>query len=133
LTKEKIRATLGKHKRIKQKRIFDTIFKSGQSKMVYPIRMNWVIINKRLDNPFKVAFVVPKRLFKKAPDRNAIKRQMKEAFRLNQFKLGNAFEEQAHSVCVLWIYQAKTKLPYEQIEKGIIKGMQKIIRLNELD
>lgn len=95
--------------------------------MFYPIRMNWVENKQYTELPFKVAFVVPKRLFKNAVDRNALKRKIKEAFRVNQMPLIEALASKNKSISVLFIYQAKKPMSYQQIEKAIKKAIQKLI------
>jgi len=85
------------------------------------------------DVTVKVAFVVPKRLFKNAVDRNALKRKMKEAFRLNQIPLIEARSNKNKSISVLFIYQAKKKMSYIQIEKAVQKALQKLISTHALD
>ncbi len=128
-----MKLTLHKDKRIKQKRIFDALFQSGQSKLVYPIRFNWVESSKFTKQPVKVAFVVPKRLFKKAVVRNQLKRKMKEAYRLHQTELIQLCSKQKQSLAVLFIYQAKKKMAYKDIEKALQKTIQKLISIHELD
>jgi len=130
-----LKLTLHKNKRIKQKRIFDALFQSGsgESKFAYPIRINWVESSEFTNEPLKVAFVVPKRLFKRAVDRNALKRKMKETYRINQTRLLEALSQKKQSFSILFMYQAKKKLPYSNIEKAMHKVVQKFMIIYELD
>ncbi len=80
--------TLGKKERLKSKKLIGKLFEEGKSIKKYPFRLIYLIQDK---NSFKiktqVSFSVPKRNFKKAVDRNRIKRLIKEAFRLEQRKI----------------------------------------------
>jgi ribonuclease P protein component len=80
--------TLGKKERLKSKKLIGKLFEEGKSIKKYPFRLIYLIQDK---NSFKIktqaSFSVPKRNFKKAVDRNRIKRLIKEAFRLEQRKI----------------------------------------------
>jgi ribonuclease P protein component len=80
--------TLGKKERLKSKKLIGKLFEEGKSIKKYPFRLIYLIQDK---NSFKIkiqaSFSVPKRNFKKAVDRNRIKRLIKEAYRIEQRKI----------------------------------------------
>lgn len=74
-----------KREKLKHKKLFAQLFEQGQSKYKFPIRMLWIKVDPPISNvPILCAVSVPKRLFPKAIQRNRIKRQLREAYRLNK-------------------------------------------------
>ena len=87
--------------RLSGKKDIDELFKSGSSVMSYPFRMLMLPSAKP-----GILFTVPYRNFKKATDRNRVKRLMRETWRLNRQLPG----ETEHMI-IAYIYTAKEILP----------------------
>jgi|TARA_B110000211_G_scaffold65085_1_gene74922 ribonuclease P protein component len=84
--------TLGKKERLKSRKLIGRLFEEGTSIKNFPYRL--VYLSTEITSVFsvKASFSVPKRNFKKAVDRNRIKRLIREAYRLekkNVFKGSN--------------------------------------------
>lgn len=71
-------------------------------------------------------FSVPYRNFKKATDRNRVKRLMKEAWRLNRHLLG-----ETEPMMIAYIYTAKEILPFHTISEKMILSFRHLKRKNE--
>ena len=69
---------------------------------------------------------VPKRNFKKAHDRNRIRRQLKEAFRLNKGTLEEKLIEQKQQIALFIVYTERTALEYKVLESKMKKLIQQI-------
>lgn len=75
--------TLLKANILSSKTEIDTLFAKGRRKQIPPLAVVYYEI-KTDDPSHKVLFVAPKKIFSTAVERNKIKRQLKELYRLNQ-------------------------------------------------
>jgi ribonuclease P protein component len=76
--------TLGKQERLKSKKLIEKLYKEGSSVKAFPLRMVYLQTIHTSDFPAQVGVSVAKRNFKKAPDRNRLKRLMRETYRLQK-------------------------------------------------
>jgi len=79
----------------------------------------------------QVLITVSKRNFKKAVERNLIKRRIKEAYRKNKMPLVESCMSKSTTVLLGLIYTGKTILSYAEIEKKIILILQHLIEQDE--
>ena len=73
-----------KKEKLKSKKLIDTLFSKGQSVSAFPLRLVYISIPIDGGVLYKTGVSVSKKHFKRAVDRNRIKRLMREAFRLNK-------------------------------------------------
>jgi ribonuclease P protein component len=73
-----------------------------------------------------MAVSVPKRLFRKAVDRNLLKRRIREAYRLNKPDLNKSLQQNNQHVKLLIQYQHTEILNFKTIEKAVITGLSKL-------
>ena len=76
--------TLGKQERLKSKKLIEKLYKEGSSVKAFPLRMVFLQTEHTSDYPAQIGVSVAKRNFKKAPDRNRLKRLMRESYRLQK-------------------------------------------------
>ncbi len=96
--------------KLKSRKIIKYIFEEGKSIKTYPLLIRYVESNKEYR---QVGVSVSKRNFKKAVDRNRIKRQLREAYRLHK----NQISDKNKSYSIMILYIGKTHLESEKIHK----------------
>lgn len=110
-----------RQERLKKETVISQMFnREGQSTAAYPLRLIWIPIE--LDSPFPIQFAlsVPKRKFPKAVDRNRIRRQIREAYRLNKSDLYDSLAEHPTKYGIMVLYTGQEALPYETIERKLL-------------
>ena len=125
----KVKFSFQKDERLCSKKIIDKLFPEGKTIFVFPLKIIYIETQLPSKYPVQAAFTVGKRNFKRAVQRNLIKRRMREAYRLNKSKFYDEIGEK--QIAVFFIYTGKTILEYSQIETAVKKGMKKL--LSELD
>lgn len=112
-----------REERLKSRKAIERLFQKGKSFGQYPLRIIYAPKEKRQgEAPVQFTVSVPKRKFPKAADRNRIRRQVKECWRLNKHRLYTKMEKEGPQFAVMVLYTAHEPLPYHQIE-GAIKGI----------
>jgi len=122
---EKVNFSFHKDERLCSKKVIDKLFAEGKSVFAYPIKIVYLETIHSGKYPIQAAFTVGKRNFKRAVQRNLIKRRMREAYRLNKLKVYSEIGDK--QVAVFFIFTGKTIPDYCQIELAVKKGMNKLI------
>ena len=119
--------------RLKSSKILKQLFAEGRSISIYPIRVIYLPLERSAERPqvAHVAFSVGKRRFPKAVQRNRIKRQMREAYRLQKQGLIDAISHQPQSaLALILLYIGKEPLPYERIHSAVGRALKKLAGLD---
>lgn len=119
------RFSFKKEERLSSKKTIERLFADGSSFLVYPFKVVYLQTPLNTGFPVQVAFSVGKRIFKSAVRRNAIKRKMREIYRLNKAGLYAGLEN--HQLAVFFIFVGKTQPGYAQCEVAMKKAFKRLL------
>ncbi len=108
--------------KLKRRTLIKALFSRGAAKTVYPLRLIYLPIEEPVH---KMGVSVPKRKFKKAVDRNRIKRQIREAYRLNKEEMTPFSSHYA----LLFIYLSKEKMDFVAIQSAMQDLLRQLTKL----
>ena len=117
-----------KAERLKNHHLLSELFISGKSFSAYPLRVIYIPIEEKGLFPAQFSLSVPKKKFRLAVDRNRIRRQIREAYRLHKHLLYEDLQSKDKRIALMVMYVAKEEKTYKDIEqsmKRIIKGLKK--------
>lgn len=110
-----------KSEKLKSSKTIESLFLEGKTHFKYPIKV--FFLSKENLEANLAAFAVPKRKFKLAVDRNRVKRQLRETYRLNK----HTIEEGSGTKFVqLYLYLGKAKPQYQELEKAMKYLLKKL-------
>lgn len=116
-----------KYKLCSEKQI-QLVFDSKKSVKSYPLLVNYADLTVKTNAPFQITVSAPKRNFKKAHDRNRIKRQVRESIRQNKLILETFLIENNKQVALFMIYTAREEIPFETLQKKMKQILNQIIQ-----
>ena len=101
------------------------MFTEGKTVSKYPLKLIYIQTELKDETMIQAGVSVSKRNFKKAVDRNKIKRLLREAYRLNKNLIFNTIQ---FPYALMFLYIGK-EFPkkYDEISKSMIKLLQKFI------
>ena len=120
--------TLHKVERLDKKKIIEKMFAGGsRSFSVFPLRVVYLPVEE-LEADASILISVSKRRFKRAVKRKRVKRQIREAYRVNKHELLNILVERKCRLAIAFIY-----LSDQLVESSIIEDRMRIalVRITE--
>lgn len=107
--------SFGKEYKLCSKKVMDTIFEEGKTEKVYPFLLRYLNVDLKTEKRFQIVIAVPKRKFKRAVDRNRIKRLIREAVRKKKYIIEQAMTDEEQQLALFLIYTSSQEETYQKI------------------
>lgn len=117
-----MRNTYSKVEKLKSQKQIELLFSEGKSVAVYPLRLVFAKLPDTEETGLKIGVSASKKYFKKATQRNRIKRLLREAYRLNKTLLWN---NQAGFYVMMLMYQSREEISYSELQQKTIQLFEK--------
>ena len=104
------------------------MFKEGSSLSFHLLRLLYLTPNEATE-PLQCGVSVSARHFKRAVDRNRIKRLMREAYRLQKNELKDKLKETNKQMCLFFIYTGNELPKYETIYSRMGDALTRLIKV----
>lgn len=123
------------NEKLKSRKEISRVFFDGKSFVSTNFKVIWKIsqVFKSNNYPAQIAIAVPKKNFKKAVDRNFIKRQIRESYRLNKHLLYTYLTKNNIKISIIVLYLNCKKINSKYIEKNILEIINKLIQKIEIN
>ena len=122
------RFTLSKEERLSRKKIIETLHDKGKSIKTPAIILVYQVTDLPTDFPAQVMFAASKRLYKRAHDRNRIKRLLREGYRKQKHIVYSSLDERQKQAALLFIFTGR-QLPNAEYIHGKISEL--LFRFNQ--
>lgn len=110
----------------------ENLYANGKSFLVYPLRIVYLAVENE-EIPVRVMVSVSKKKFKRAVNRNKIKRLMRETYRLNKNELITFSVEQQLKIHIAFQYIATEIETFQTLNVKMQTALGKIIQKLSID
>lgn len=124
------RYTFRKAERLASRKVIELLVNDGKHLAISPFRLTWILTSLETDSPAQIAFAVPKRFFKKAVDRNRMKRLMREVYRKNKADIYSLLKDRNLQCALLLYYSGKNIISYSETEEKLKLILSKFAKDN---
>ena len=114
-----------KKEKLKSRKQLQQLFTKGKSFTVFPIKV-FFELNETQDNIIKTGVGVSSRNFKKAVDRNYIKRLLREVYRTEKTEFTEFLKQNNKQISLFLLYVDKALPEYNLLQQKIKKVFEKL-------
>jgi ribonuclease P protein component len=118
-----------KQERLCGEQVVSELFASGRSDFAHPFRVVWKWVDRYPHHsvPVRVLIVVPKRQWKRAVDRNRIKRLVREGYRTTKPSRPSNAIPNHQTLLIAFVWSAKRVAALEEVQDWMMKKLPNLI------
>ncbi len=122
--------TFSKEERLCSRKSLDLLFKNGSSFLLYPYRISYLFVPEIAPYPVQVVINVSKKRYKRAVDRNLIKRRTREAYRSKKQEELYTLVNRPNELLLLSLqFIGKKKYPYDFLDQKMSNLLKKLVTI----
>jgi ribonuclease P protein component len=119
--------SLGKEERLKSNFSIQELLRNGRTVSGYPLKVYWDFTDDlRQEFPARMAVSVPKKKFRRAVDRNLIKRRIRESYRLNKNIIYEPLQERKLKIALVILFLSEEFVSFDELNKSISGLLERI-------
>ncbi len=99
--------TYHKTEKLKSRKLLQELFAKGKSFSVFPLKVFYMVLPEAAICPVQAGVGVSARIFRKAVERNRIKRLLRECYRVNKLPLHTTLNDKNKNIAVFFLYIGK--------------------------
>ncbi len=122
-----MQSTFKKEEKLKKKKLIGQLFARGRSLSAFPVKLIYLQTDHDSHYKIQAGVSVSKRNFKKAVDRNRIKRLLREVYRKNKYLIYEFEHTKKH--IFMFIYVGKKEETYAVLEEKMKQLINKFLQL----
>ncbi len=120
--------SLCKDERLCSKKSISKLLIEGNKYFMPPFSVEWIEMPGNQKYSLQLLVVVPKRFFKKAVERNRLKRLIRETFRIHKEILGKVLKEKNKKLAIMFLYNSDEMKNFEEVETKVSLILQFLAR-----
>ena len=117
--------SFGKEYKLCSRILIDKLFQEGKRLRFDPFSLAYLIGNHEFKTPFQVLISVPKKQFKRAHDRNFVKRRIREILRKNKSFL-DLQQADNNKILLAVVYNFNQQLTFAEMEQKLVTALEKL-------